>query len=188
MGAPPAHPWATIFFGIHEETVLSQIRDRLQLYRRFINDILFIWLVDPDLAEDYRQWTAFVSLMQDYYALEWIFKERSNNVKYMDMTIAIRGYWIVISLYEKAMNLYLYIPPNSSHLPGLLTRLVSGNILQIHSLCSEQDDINHRMKEFHARLLVRRYQRDFLIPVFTKGITGLCAFIKRGSVRRCVSE
>ena len=50
MGVPPALPWATIFFGIHKETVLTQFRDRLQLYRRFIDDVLGIWLVDPDPA------------------------------------------------------------------------------------------------------------------------------------------
>ena len=62
---------------------------------------------------------------------------------------------------------------------------VSGNILRIHSLCSEQDDINLRMKQFYARLLVRGYQRNLLIPAFMKGIEGARAFIKRGSVRRC---
>ena len=66
----------------------------------------------------------------------------------MDMTIAIREDWIITSLYEKAMNLYLYIPPKSAHPSGVLTVLVSGNILQIHSLCSKQEDINRRMKEF----------------------------------------
>ena len=54
MGAPPAPPWATIFFGIHEETVLARFGARLQLYRRFIDDVLGIWLVDPDPAEDSR--------------------------------------------------------------------------------------------------------------------------------------
>ena len=73
-------------------------------------------------------------------------KNVSDNVNYMDMTIAIRGDWIVTLLYEKAMNLYLYIPPHSAHPPGVLTGLVSGNILQIHLLCSEQDDIIGRMK------------------------------------------
>ena len=73
MGAPPAPPWATIFFGIHEETVLARFGTRLQLYRRFIDDVLGIWLVDTDPAEDSRQWTSFVALMQDYYGLEWIF-------------------------------------------------------------------------------------------------------------------
>ena len=106
----------------------------------------------------------------------------------MDMTISIRKDPIITSPYEKTMNLYLYIPLHSSHPPGVLTRLVSGNILQIHSLCSEQDDIDLRMKEFYVRLLVCGYQRDLMIPVFTKGITGSRAFIKRGSVQRCVPD
>ena len=106
----------------------------------------------------------------------------------MDTTIAICKDWIVTSLYEKAMNLYFYIPPHSSHPLGVLTRLVSGNILRINSLFSKQDDINRRMKEFYARLLVLGYQRDLLIPTFTKGITRARTFIKRVSVRGCVSE
>ena len=60
----------------------------------------------------------------------------------MDMTIAIRKDRIITSLYEKSMNLYLYITPHSAHPPGVLTGLVSGNIFRIHLLCSEQDDID----------------------------------------------
>ena len=86
------------------------------------------------------------------------------------------------------MNLYLNIPPHSTHPLGVLTGLVSGNILRIHPLCSEQDDTDCCMKEFYVRFLVRGYQRDLLIPAFTKGITGARAFIKHGSVRQCVSE
>ena len=59
---------------------------------------------------------------------------------------------------------------------------------QIHSLCSEQDDINRSMKEFYAQLLVCGYQRDLLIPAFLKSITVARSFIKRGSMRRCVSD
>ena len=39
MGAPPAPPWAKISFGINEETVLTQFGHKLQLYRRFIDDV-----------------------------------------------------------------------------------------------------------------------------------------------------
>ena len=112
MGAPPAPPWSTIFFGIHEETVLAQFGDKLQLYRRFIDDVLGIWLVEPDPTVDHQQWTFFIALMQDYYRLEWIFEERSDKVNYMEMTIAIREDWIITSLYEKSMNIYLYTPPS----------------------------------------------------------------------------
>ena len=103
----------------------------------------------------------------------------------MDMMILICEDRIDTSLYEKSMNLYLYIFPHSAHPPGVLTGLVSGNIIRIHSLCSKQDDINLRMNQFYARLLVRGYQRNLLIPAFTKGIKGARAFIKCGSVRRC---
>ena len=126
--------------------------------------------------------------MQDYYGLEWIFEERSKKVNYMDMAISIRKDWIITSLYEKYMNLHLYIPPHSAHPPGVLTVLVSGNILQIHSICSNQDGIDLHMKQFYVRLLVRGYQRDLLIPAFTKGIIGAHTFIKRGSLRRCVPD
>ena len=148
MGEPPAPPWDTIFFGIHKETVLAQFGEILQLYCCFIDDVLGIFLVDTDPAVDHIKWTAFVSLMQDYYGIEWIFKEHLDNVNHMDMTIKIRGDRIVTLLYEKSMNLYLYIPPHSAHTPVVLTGLVSGNILQIHSICSEQDEINRRIKEF----------------------------------------
>ena len=87
MGAPPVPPWATIFFGIHEEAVLAQFGNRLQLYRHFIDNVLGIWLVNTDPAEDNRKWTAFVSLIQDYYRLEWIFEERLETVNNMEMMI-----------------------------------------------------------------------------------------------------
>ena len=96
--------------------------------------------------------------MQDYYGLEWIFEERSKKVNYMYMKISICEDQIVTSLYEKYVNLYLYTPPHSAHTPGVLTGLVPGNILWIHLLCSDQDNINIRMKQFYARLLVRGYQ------------------------------
>ena len=70
--------------------------------------------------------------MQEYYGLKWIFEDCSDTVDYMDMKISIREDRIVTSLYEKAMNIYLYIPPHSAHPLLVLTRLVSGKILHAH--------------------------------------------------------
>ena len=50
--------------------------------------------------------------MQDYYGLEWIFEERLDKVNYMEITMAIREDWIIMLLYEKSMNLYLFTPPS----------------------------------------------------------------------------
>ena len=74
MGSPLALPWATIFFGIHELLVLAQFVDMLQLYHLFINDLVGIWLADPNPAEDNQKWTAFKPLLQCHYNLEWLFE------------------------------------------------------------------------------------------------------------------
>ena len=107
MAAPPAPTWAAIFFGIHKETVLTQLGDRIQLYRSFIVDVLGIWMVHTDPSEDHRQGKVFEAPMQDSYCLEWILEESLDKENDMYMTIEIRKDWIVMSLYEKAMNLYL---------------------------------------------------------------------------------
>ena len=98
--------------------MLARFVHKLQLYRRFIDNVLCIWLVGPNPVEDCQQWTSFVELMQDYYGLEWILEERSKKVLYMDMTILIHKDRIITSLYEKTMNLYLYILPHAAHPPG----------------------------------------------------------------------
>ena len=146
-----------------------------------------LWLGRDWLSKYHRQWTAFNSINQYYYILKLIFKQCSKTVNCVDMTISIRQDRIVTSLYDKAMNLYLYIPPHYVHPLGVLTVIVSGNILCIHSFFINKECINRRMKEFYSRLLVRGYHCYFLNPKFTKGIMGACAFIKHGSVQWWVS-
>ena len=69
----------------------------------------------------------------------------------------------------------------------MLTRLLSSNILQIHLLCSNEEDINTHMKQFYCQLLVCGYQQDLLIPAFTKGIKGANEFKEHDSVQQLVT-
>ena len=55
VGATPVPPWETIFFSIHEEAVLAQFGDMLQLYCHFINNVLRIWIINPDPAKDHQK-------------------------------------------------------------------------------------------------------------------------------------
>jgi hypothetical protein len=93
---------------------------------------------------------------------------RSKKVDFMDLTIEIKDHRLTTTLYQKAMNLYLYIPPHSAHPPGVLTGLIYGSIFRIQRLCSEETDRNRLKKEFYQRLLVRGYKPDDIKPLFTK--------------------
>jgi hypothetical protein len=58
----------------------------------------------------------------------------------MDVTISIENKRLVTRVYEKEMNLYLYLPLNVSHSKGVGTGLVFGQILQSKPLSTFQAD------------------------------------------------
>jgi hypothetical protein len=170
MGTPPAPPYATLFFATFEDAILDQFGDSLFLYRRFIDDVVGIWLRDSDDAMDDSQWQDFKAMMNEDSGLEWIVQEQSTSVDFMDLSIRIDGQKIHTTLYQKAMNLHLYIPPHSAHPPGVLTGVVLGGIHRIYTLCSDSQDIKKLLKEFYKRLAVRGYKRSALEPLFVKGL------------------
>ncbi|EJK59557.1 hypothetical protein THAOC_20197, partial [Thalassiosira oceanica] len=55
MGVPPAVDWADIYFGLHEMEFLnnSTFKPHLHLYKRFVDDVLGIWIPhnDPEIDE-----------------------------------------------------------------------------------------------------------------------------------------
>jgi hypothetical protein len=72
------------------------------------------------------------------------------------------------TLFVKEQNLYLYIPPHSSHPRGVFTGLIFGQVLRIRCLCSKQSDADDRKKQFYTRLLPRGHTNDFLQPLFCR--------------------
>jgi hypothetical protein len=164
MGTPPAPPYATLFFAIHEEAILKEFGDNLLVYRRYIDDIFGVWL---DTPSDNHQFQLFTKKLSEF-GLTWEVNTRSQQVDFMDLTITISANRIMTRLYEKAMNLYLYIPPHSAHPPGVLSGLVYGNIFRIQRLCSEEYDRLRLTKEFYQRLLVRGYKSSQISPLFLK--------------------
>ena len=84
----------------------------------------------------------------------------------MDLRLTIEGRQIKSSLYTKPMALHLYLPPHSCHAPGILSGLISGNVLRIHQLCLDAKDITKELKLFFHCLLERSYQSNQLTPLF----------------------
>ena len=169
MGTPPAPPYANLFFAIFELTLLDEYEDTLFLYRRFIDDILGIW-VPTDPSTDDTTWFQFKLRTNEYHNLRWDFTERAPTAIFMDLSLTIRDDRVTTTLYSKALNLYLYIPPRSAHPPGVLSGLVSGNILRIYTLCSDPLDIRNRLQDFWNRLASRGYPQSQIKPLFQKGV------------------
>lgn len=179
MGISPAPPWAIIFFAIHELRFVPQWVAHLIFWKRFIDDGIGLWLRHPNPTENSRLWNEFVSVVNDYHGLKWKFTKPGKSVDFMDMTLTIVGNRITTTLYEKPLNLYLYIPPHSAHAPGISTGLIFGGVLRIYQLCSCPNDAKQRLRIFYRRVLRRGYTPDTLIPLFVKASANALEYLSR---------
>ena len=68
------------------------------------------------------------------------------------------------------MNKYLFIPPFSNHAPHIHKGWISSYIKRIRLNCTQDIDFILNKHTFFLRLLVRGYDRDFLIPIFKQPI------------------
>ena len=93
----------------------------------------------------------------------------SSSVNFMDMTIAIVDNHIETKLFEKDMNLYLYLPPHSSHPQGVFTGLICGQILPTRRLClctHSKDADTSSINDFFGQIVTRGRKQESLAPLF----------------------
>jgi hypothetical protein len=165
MGAPPAPTYATLYYAIHEDTFLDKYNGKLLFYRRFIDDVYYIWNFDSPESNDLHD--VFRSDMNDY-GLEWTYlpNELGSSVIFMDLRIMFDGTHIETTLYEKPLNLFLYLPPHSAHPPGVIKGLIHGLVYRTYRLCTSAADISEKVDLYFLRLRARGWTRATLTPIF----------------------
>ena len=98
------------------------------------------------------------------------FNQPSDKVDFMDLTISIQNSQISTSLFEKPLNLHLYITPHSAYPPGLLPGIVHSTLFRIFTLCSDPNDQILRTNVFLKRIQARGYKSNQIKPLFLKAI------------------
>ena len=172
MGTPPAPTYATIYYAVHEDTFIDRFKPNLAFYGRYIDDVIGIWIPDDDPDEDKRLWELFQNSMNGFGKLTWEFAERSKSVDYLDLTITISNTGkITTSLYEKALNLYLYLPPFSSHPPGVFKGMIHGMVTRIIRLNSNPGGHKTMIKKLYQRLRQRGFSPKFLTGIINHALT-----------------
>ncbi len=179
MGICPAPPWAIIYFAIHENAILPRWRHHVPFWKRYIDDGFGLWRHHPNPAEDKRLWEAFKADVDNFDGLRWDFVGPTTSINFMDITMTVESGKLTFTMYEKDLNLYLYIPPTSAHPPGNITGLIFGNILRIFQLCSCPNDIKTRMRVFFRRLRNCNYPPEVLIPLFEKAVENAKTYLRR---------
>jgi hypothetical protein len=172
MGTSAACVYATIYYSEHEElAILNTEHNDLGIifYRRFIDDAFIVQLSRgrPDRYNLLQQ--TMNSFGEDGHRLEWTSEPPSMQVDFLDLTILIgNDRRICTKTFQKEMNLFLYIPPISSHSPSVLNGLIFGQLRRFWLQNTLTSDFIRCAHAFYNHLLARGHdsvniQRLFLL-------------------------
>jgi hypothetical protein len=110
MGTPVACSYDTVSLRHYENTtVLTQFRSNLIYYKKYIDDVIGIWM--PSKRNNAETWTQFKNMLCNWGQLKWTVEEPTSSINFLDLNISIIGSSIHTSTFQKPLNLYLYIPP-----------------------------------------------------------------------------
>lgn len=172
MGTPSACLYATISYGIHERNkLLPNHQAFLSLYLRYIDDVFGIWLPSND-GHDERHWSDFKQTMDAWGTLRWCVSERTNTVNFLDLTLTITNGIIVTRTFQKAMNLYLYIPPISAHPTSCFKGLIVGNFLRFRKQNTDEN-FRNLIGDFAKHLIARGHTLTTIKSHFQKAAASI---------------
>ena len=176
MGAPPAPMYATLYFAVHESQVMQKYANHILFYGRYIDDALLIVNIATFTPAIFHQLRLD---FDNFGQLRWTFSALQLTVNFLDLTISLDNGHLRYTMYEKHLNLYLYIPPGSSHPPGVLKGLIFGRLHQINLLCSDDADKKRLRFNLYQRLLHRGYHSSVLDPIFQQSVS----LTKKGAIQ-----
>ena len=185
MGTPPAPTWATIYFCIWEIVIIPEFPE-LVYYRRYIDDGFGAWVPNP-LVDNTARLALFCRRMQSFglaheffltnptlHPLQWTFSELAPTAVFLDLFISIDSNGCISTkIYEKDLNLYLYIPPHSCHSKGVIKGVIFGMVHRARTLCTHATDRISFLSNCYHRLIARGYTSAIIRPLFKTAICTL---------------
>jgi hypothetical protein len=186
MGTPPAPDYATLYFAIFEYRIIPLFPE-LSYYVRYIDDGFGIWTPTPSSSTTLQtsRYKLFQDTIQTYgldhefftddtnslRPLQWTFEERGKSAIFLDLRISLHHDTIETTIYEKKLNLYLYLPPHSCHPPGVLKGLIFGFAFRAKTLCTNPSDRIPFLRKCYHRLIQRGHSPSSIAPLFKEAIT-----------------
>ncbi|KAL7541429.1 hypothetical protein ACHAWF_006930 [Thalassiosira exigua] len=135
--------------------LITKYTNNLVTFLRCINDMIRIWLDDGNTTI----WPAFKRDVDGFWILTREFEEWSTSGDFLDLTISIEGGSLTTKTYQKSMNLYQYIPPQSAHPPGTIKGILFGLRRNYFLQNTKQKDYHEMMTKLFLRFVARDWDR-----------------------------
>jgi len=165
MGTNAAVSLANIYMALLVDQKLSQVAD-VFYYKRYIDDLFIIWKGTP------AKWKLIAQALNRLNpTIKIDFSTPSlHSVDFLDITVSMCPWYhrIQTQIYQKSLNRYLYITPESCHVPHMFSGFIKGELTRYARLCSSVWSYKAIKKQFYQRLVDRGYSRRYLNSLFVR--------------------
>jgi hypothetical protein len=139
-------------------------RQQTFYYGRYIDDIFIIWKGSLESWNNCR--SCINNLYPNLKIDDW--HESRNHAIFLDLNITFVNGRFYTSVYQKELNKYFYLTPESFHQPHTFSGFIKGELTRYARLSSTGYSYEQVKKLFYQRLLNRGYSRLYLNTIFKK--------------------
>lgn len=158
MGAKFAPSMANLFMAKWEEDVVLHDRpDQLVMWKRFIDDILFIWDGDKASIDSYLS-----GLNNNDRGIVLSHEASSTQIHFLDLVIKIVNGNITTSTFFKPTDRNSFIPLDSCHHRSWLTAVPKGQFLRLRRNCSNLEQFYREASILKSRFQSKGYDSSTL--------------------------
>ena len=160
MGSPISPTLAIIFMHRLETKLLAQCKLTPVIYRRYIDDIFFVW------THGERTLLEFFSQLNSMHpSIKFTWEHSDKSVNFLDVTIfKPRNFegTLAFKPYSKPTSKHLYVHALSHHPTATKKAIIRGEAIRLMRRCSEKKYWDDAMLELKLLFRARGYSNEFV--------------------------
>nr|XP_055053423.1 uncharacterized protein LOC129438630 [Misgurnus anguillicaudatus] len=168
MGSKMSPSFASLYVGLFEQeyiynTQANPFIDYIAVWRRYLDDVFFIWTGSEKLLEDFF---TFVNSKNEH--LKFTISSDKEKMNFLDILITKENNILKTDLYRKPTDRNSILHGESYHPTHLKRNLPISQFNRIRRICSSNDDFTRQSVEMQKRFRERRYKESWIRDASTR--------------------
>lgn len=174
MGTPVAVTYADLVLAHMEHLITLRLATPPLFYTRYIDDLFGIF---PSVEAANEFVSAFNSIEP---CIQLDLPEIGDTANFLDLHLSVaQDGHITSTVFQKAMNRYLYLSPFSAHQRNVLANLITAERRRYRLYCSDNSQYREMCLKLFHRLRRRGHNSDLLVKLFNISIPSRADLLQR---------
>ena len=167
MGSRMAPPYANIFMGSIEQKILKEFQNFILLWRRFIDDIFFIFLGSTDQLELLKKF-----MNQLHPTIKFTFNSSTERISFLDISISLNeDRTFSTNLYRKPTACSPLLHFKSNHSIKCKENIIYSQALRYSTLISNDHNLQLELDNLSKTLIIRGYPLQMISRNIDKALS-----------------